>query len=152
MHKPKIACAQCERSFLCQAALREHQRSAHASGGGGNALHCPLCSRAFSSKAGLLGHGRAKHQTGNLQCMECSYVTKIYSCLWHHIFTKHEQRKYACHVCGLLFYLPATFSKHLRSHGLTPEPGYTRFRFAANDEGIFQLLSAKEQDEAPSLV
>ncbi|XP_075057156.1 zinc finger protein 169-like isoform X1 [Mixophyes fleayi] len=105
-------CPYCEKSFLRNTQLREHQRT-HT---GERPYQCLKCPKSFSRSTQLKDHQRTHTGERPFQCTECGKTFTHSSNLIHHRRTHTGEKPHKCNMCPKSFSQNSDLNRHQRTH------------------------------------
>ncbi|KAJ8400777.1 hypothetical protein AAFF_G00391310 [Aldrovandia affinis] len=121
-----LACPLCQRTYRCDASLREHVRFCHERDAG-NPI-CPLCGYVATHRAQMERHmvmhnqAQGKHplydhamENRKFKCLQCGKAFKYKHHLKEHLRIHSGEKPYECANCKKRFSHSGSYSSHLSS-------------------------------------
>ncbi|XP_055539639.1 histone H4 transcription factor isoform X2 [Wyeomyia smithii] len=142
IHNKKFACSLCPMMWPSRKALAYHIRYRHVEE---KPFKCLVCSHRCVTRSDLDEHVLTHDDRRMFRCEEfgCEAAYKCQKSLKKHVDSVHYgigAVTYACHQCPSQYKSGAYLSKHLvKTHHYKRPPGYNRFTYRADRDGIFRL-------------
>ncbi|XP_018494156.1 histone H4 transcription factor [Galendromus occidentalis] len=139
-HISHFKCPLCDMTMPSPNDVKSHIATRHSSE---RPYACKQCSSRFKLPRNLSTHIERVHLNVDMQCPDCTLVTKSHYQMRKHRLTEHDgsQRVYACHLCPAKFDIEGhLLSRHLVSeHELQWPSGHRRFHYVRDRDGLFRL-------------
>uniref|UniRef100_A0A2C9H6H5 C2H2-type domain-containing protein n=1 Tax=Anopheles minimus TaxID=112268 RepID=A0A2C9H6H5_9DIPT len=144
VHRTRLQCQLCPLMCHGKSHLAKHMLYKHLEQ---RNFKCGQCEYAGCTKQDLDAHLRAHDTTKIFRCEEfgCNVAYKSEQSLKRHISWHYNLPTplYECHLCnGKRYTTSYKLSKHFQCvHQLQHPPGYGRYRYKADKDGIFRLAA-----------
>ncbi|XP_055612348.1 histone H4 transcription factor-like [Uranotaenia lowii] len=148
VHRKRFACSLCPMMWPSQKAMLCHIRYRHIDE---KPFKCTICDHRTVTMTDLEIHILTHDDRRIFRCEEfgCDAAFKCQKSLKTHVDAVHWASPgiYGCHVCEKQFKHGGTLSKHLiKIHNFKRPPGYTRFTYRADRDGVNRLLWTENGD------
>ena len=120
-HRSKMVfkCNKCVKVFSMRPELHQHHEVEHGrvklTDVQGEKYACPRCNREFLTESIFVSHSR-DHEENIYACYECQWHFNTIAGLIKHCQETHDDRHFACTMCGQIFDNKPDLHRHTTSH------------------------------------
>ncbi|XP_043276637.1 zinc finger protein 41-like [Venturia canescens] len=110
-----FACSVCNKTFIQQASLKEHQLT-HETNKADKGYPCDVCGKVLNHPSSVIYHKEAEHNGRRFVCNKCGKSFKHKQLLQRHQLVHSDDRPYLCGSCNASFKTKANLINHQFTH------------------------------------